>query len=310
MASLSQLTVVGNHFEDPSGNKVILRGVSIEGLYEQSQTGLGMNGIFEKITNKNDPASMSPGWYTRIVRLPVDPSGANSFQANPTNYVNTILKPAVDYATAAGLYAIVDLHYVDDPYTLVDAVNTFWTTVAPIFKDYTNVFYEVFNESNQTDTWADYKPTMQAWVNLIRSYAPNNVILAGSPAWDQTMGDTATESTDRKQHRLHGPYVRATLRDRVSPSAGGAGRGGQRRGHDGVGLLRVLSSARERDGPRRNLRNLDVDVARSHERRLDGLVRIDELASEHVRSRLDAPRRPSQMGGFVKDWMYTHDQYP
>jgi endoglucanase len=33
---------------------------------------------------------------------------------------------------------------------------------------------------------------MQAWVNLIRGFAPNNIILAGSPSWNQTMADTAT----------------------------------------------------------------------------------------------------------------------
>ncbi len=74
----------------------------------------------------------------------------------------------------------------------VQTVNSFWTTVAPMFKDYSNVIYEPFNESSVQDSWATYKPTMQAWVNLIRGYAPKNLIFAGSPSWDQTMGDAAT----------------------------------------------------------------------------------------------------------------------
>jgi endoglucanase len=127
-----------------------------------------------------------------MVRLPVDVYAPNSYFSN-ANYVTQILKPAVDYATSKGLYAIVDLHYVDDPYTYVSQVNQFWTEIAPLFKDYSNVIYEPFNESNQAnDTWATYKPTMQAWVTLIRGYAPKNLIFAGSPAWDQTMGDAAT----------------------------------------------------------------------------------------------------------------------
>ena len=144
---------------------MILRGVSLEGLDDQSQTGLGFDGLLDKLTNLNDTSGTSPGWYTRFVRLPVDPYAPDSFFSD-ANYLTGILKPAVDYATKKGLYAIIDLHYVDDPYTLVTEVNTFWTTVAPIFKGYTNVFFEVFNESNQQDTWAAYKPTMQAWVNL------------------------------------------------------------------------------------------------------------------------------------------------
>ncbi len=61
-----------------------------------------------------------------------------------------------------------------------------------MFKDYSNVIYEPFNESKVQDSWATYKPTMQAWVNLIRGYAPKNLIFAGSPSWDQSMGDAAT----------------------------------------------------------------------------------------------------------------------
>jgi endoglucanase len=191
-SGLPWLTVVGNKLQDPSGKMVILRGVSIEGLTQQMATGLKVNGLLDKITNKNDstPASTgapgSPGWYTKIVRLPADPPG------NTDTYVNNTLKPAVDYATKLGLYAIIDLHYISNPYNNVTNVNNFWTKIAPMFKDYSNVFYEPFNESNVWETWANYKPTMQAWVDLIRGFAPKNIIIAGSPAWDQKMGDAAT----------------------------------------------------------------------------------------------------------------------
>jgi hypothetical protein len=191
-SSLPWLTVAGNKLQDPSGKMVILRGVSIEGLTQQMATGLKVNGLLDKITNKSDVdapstgAPGSPGWYTKIVRLPADPPGTTD------TYVNNTLKPAVDYATKLGLYAIIDLHYISSPYNNVANVNAFWTKIAPMFKDYSNVFYEVFNESSVMEAWAKYKPTMQAWVDLIRGFAPKNIIIAGSPAWDQTMGDAAT----------------------------------------------------------------------------------------------------------------------
>ena len=184
--SLPWLKVVGNQIQvEATGQQVILRGLSIEGLGSQNNNKYGLNGAIDYLTNKNDTQGTSPGWYPKLLRLPVD-------TPNPNSEINTLLKPTVDYATTKGLYAIVDLHYVDNPYANVAAVNSFWTIVAPMFKDYPNVIYEVFNESNQTDSWAAYKPTMQAWVNLIRSFAPKNLIFAGSPAWDQTMGDAAT----------------------------------------------------------------------------------------------------------------------
>ncbi len=133
-----------------------------------------------------------------MVRLPIDVYGTSNTYYTNTNYVAQVLKPAVDYATSKGLYAIVDLHFVDNPYTpsIAAQVVQFWTQVAPIFSTYSNVIYEVFNESNassvQTDSWAIYKPVMQGWVNLIRGFAPKNLIFAGSPSWDQEMGDAAT----------------------------------------------------------------------------------------------------------------------
>jgi endoglucanase len=151
------------------------------------------------VTNTNDTAGTSPGWYTRMVRFPIDvypgtstPPSITFF--NDANYVSQILQPAVDHATSKGLYIIIDLHFVDDPYTpaIASQVTQFWTQIAPLYSTYSNVFYEVFNESNQTDSWATYKPTMQGWVNLIRGFAPKNLIFAGSPSWDQSMGDAAT----------------------------------------------------------------------------------------------------------------------
>jgi endoglucanase len=184
---LPWLKVVGNQIQvEATGAPVILRGLSIEGLDQQSKDSkYNINGVIDLITNKNDTGGSSPGWYPVLLRLPVDSS-------NPSGEINSLLKPAVDYATKRGLYVIIDLHFVDNPYNNVQTVNAFWTTVAPMFKDYSNVIYEPFNESSVQDSWATYKPTMQAWVNLIRGYAPKNLIFAGSPSWDQSMGDAAT----------------------------------------------------------------------------------------------------------------------
>lgn len=156
---------------------MILRGLSLQGIGTQND-----NAAIDYLTNTKDTQGTSPGWYPKMFRLPVD-------TPNPNNEINGVLTSTVNYATQKGLYVIIDLHYVANPYQNDAAVRSFWTIVAPMFKDYPNVIYEPFNESSVQDTWADYKPTMQAWVDLIRSYAPKNLIFAGSPSWDQTMGD-------------------------------------------------------------------------------------------------------------------------
>ena len=162
----------------------MLRGVSLQAI-----SNINVPMVLDLITNTADKASSSPGWYTRIVRMPNLGNGGNYAQYNQ----NT-LKPAIDYATKKGLYAIIDLHYVDNTDAHATDVNNFWTATAALYKDYSNVIFEPYNEPiNQSQSWSQFKPTMQAWVDLIRKNAPNNLIFAGSPLWSQKMGDAATD---------------------------------------------------------------------------------------------------------------------
>lgn len=104
----------------------------------------------------------------------------------------------MDYLTAKGLYAIIDYHQIDNTTgdTGTDA-NTFWSQVAPLFKDQTNVIYEAFNEPIDTTgsaagRWTAYKPRAQVWVDTIRAAAPDTLVIVGSPSWDQNLGPAGT----------------------------------------------------------------------------------------------------------------------
>ncbi len=183
------LHVEGNLIKDPAGNTVILRGVDFQDIKEQAtDRTVGLNGLIDVVTNPDDTLSNSPGWYTRVLRFTVEPPISNLEE-----YYQQTLKPAVDYATSKGLYVIIDWHYIADVNSNIESTNAFWTYMAPRFNNYSNVLYEVYNEPINTNlTWGQFKPYMQAWVDLIRKYAPHNLILAGSPVWDQRMGDAAT----------------------------------------------------------------------------------------------------------------------
>jgi aryl-phospho-beta-D-glucosidase BglC (GH1 family) len=108
-----------------------------------------------------------------------------------TDYINNVLKPAVDYATSKNLYVIIDFHQIDNVTSGTNnssaAAVTFWTTVAPVFSSYSNVIYEAFNEPIDSKTgWnAAFQTAAQSWVTAIRSGAPNNLIVVGSPSWSQ-----------------------------------------------------------------------------------------------------------------------------
>lgn len=182
------LHVDGNKIKDPAGNVVILRGIATQDIKGQMTATIGLNGLIDTLTDTDNVAGNSPGWYPKVIRFTINP-----VTTDLDTYYTTILKPAVDYATEKGLYVIIDYHHIADVQPNVENTNAFWDFVAPKFRDYSNVLYEIYNEPiNTSFTWAQFKPYMQSWINLVRKHAPHNLILAGSPVWDQRMAESVS----------------------------------------------------------------------------------------------------------------------
>jgi endoglucanase len=193
-ASVPWLTTSGNQIRDPNGNRVILRGISLIDLGTQQANG-GINAVIDRITNKTDTQGSSPGWYPKVIRLPVLPqqyNSPNTWVPGSDTYYNTVLRPTVDYCKSKDLYCIIDLHFIDDIQINPSYVNAFWTYMAPRFANDTNVIFELFNEpinNSGTDAqkWSTVRSYMQTWYNTVRAAAPNNLILIGTPVWSQVL---------------------------------------------------------------------------------------------------------------------------
>ena len=95
------------------------------------------------------------------------------------------------------MYAIIDWHYIANTYDCVEETSEFWEYIAPKFANDSHVMFELFNEPINNDGWAtnnwlSVRNDMQTWIDIVRSYAPNNIILVGGPLWDQQIGPAAT----------------------------------------------------------------------------------------------------------------------
>jgi endoglucanase len=191
--AIPSLHTEGKYFKDPAGDTVILRGVDLGDLaMMNTQRGsMNVSKMIDTLTNATH------GWYARIIRLCISPG---AWLGNPDSYYNNHLKPAVDYCVSKGVYCIIDWHYVADPAPNANSTVQFWTYVAPKFKTYSNVLYEIYNENSSTSmTWDQWKATYaQPWVNLIRQQATDNVILVGGPSWSQHIGGSATNPVTGK----------------------------------------------------------------------------------------------------------------
>jgi endoglucanase len=158
-------------------------------------------------------------WGANTVRLPMSEGiwlhGQSSERCFASQY-QALIKQAVNALTALKLNVILDLHWSDGggrslqaggPWSMPDADSvTFWKQVASIYKGYSNVLFELYNEPHPpswscwaspcriTDTtFSDdchcvKKLTfasvgMQALVNAVRSTGATNLVLVAGTDW-------------------------------------------------------------------------------------------------------------------------------
>jgi len=203
------LHVDGNDIKDPAGNVVVLRGLDTIDIGSVELGRGGVINLIDRVTNKNNTEGNSPGWYPRVIRLAVYPkdetatSGPWYFEADHDHYYNDLLRPIVDHCKEKDLYAIIDWHYVGrNTYDVNSQTKTFWEYIAPRFANDSHVIFELLNEPNNTSggsetaNWLTLMPYMQTWINLVRTYAPDNLILVGGPSWSQQIGPAADYPLD------------------------------------------------------------------------------------------------------------------
>ena len=210
----------GNLLRDPSDNKVILRGVNVPDAKRMNAKEFRPDAdeTIARATNADE------GWYSRIVRLPIQPTDVGDHdtggippvpgftQSQLERYVQNHLRPAVDTCAERNVYCIVDYHrhrgqddeHAYDSEGIDEELRMFWETVAPEFAEDSNVLFEVYNEpihpyqghyepnvdvaptdDEAIETWNSWKEAAQPWVDTIREHAPRNLVLVGSPRWSQ-----------------------------------------------------------------------------------------------------------------------------
>ncbi|MGA2071727.1 MAG: glycoside hydrolase family 5 protein [Sedimentisphaerales bacterium] len=199
------LHVDRNKIKDPNGNIVVLRGVAMIDLGSTELWWGGAINTIDRLTNQNDATGDSPGWYTKIIRVPICPNDSplctnspltfNPRNPNEPNNPRTrdLLRTVVDYCASKDVYVIIDYHHMANTYDEVAEVNAFWSYMAPEFANDSHVLFELFNEpinlsgSPETDRWLSVKDDMETWIATVRASAPHNIILVGTPSYCQIL---------------------------------------------------------------------------------------------------------------------------
>ncbi len=185
-----QLKVVGADLKDACDNYVRLKGVSSMWL-NWERDGYA--------TNKTAMQWMIDNWHIKVIRaaMGIEPSGAylssDSAKSNLKSQVSSIVQNAIDL----GIYVIIDWH-ANNPYQSSQKTEAiaFFTEMAEQFGSYPNVLYEVWNEPLEVDWSSTVKPYHEALVAAIRAKDPDNIIILGTPQWDQQVGVAANDPVE------------------------------------------------------------------------------------------------------------------
>jgi len=181
------VTVEGNKFIGPGGNRVMFRGVSISDPDKIENQGHWDKSYFEQVKSMG----------ANIVRIPVHPVAWR--ERTPPGYL-MLLDQAVQWCTELDMHVIIDWHSIgnlkmelfQDPMYKTTKRETyeFWGTIARHFSGHNTVaFYELFNEPtlyrNQLGrmSWTEWKEINENMISVIRGYDTETIPLVAGLDW-------------------------------------------------------------------------------------------------------------------------------
>lgn len=195
-----QLKVVGTQLIDANSKPVILRGMSF-----------GWHNWWPRFYNKEAVAWLASDWKCNVVRAAMGIEPAKGYLKDSAGSREKI-EAVIDGAIDAGIYVIIDWHSHN---IQTKEAKAFFTEMATKYRRYPNVIYEIFNEPDH-ESWKELKAYSEEVIAAIRAVDPDNIILVGSPHWDQDVhlvADDPLKNQSNIMYTLH--FYAATHKDEL-----------------------------------------------------------------------------------------------
>ncbi|MCC9166697.1 glycoside hydrolase family 5 protein [Pontibacter harenae] len=198
-----QLKVDGIQLQDKNGNPIVLRGMSY-----------GWHNFWPRFYNAGSVKWLKKDWNAGIVRAAMGIEPQNGYLEKP-EWSKEKIKAVVDAAIKNDMYVIIDWHSHN---INLKKAKEFFAEMAQTYGKNPHVIYEIFNEPDD-ESWDEVKAYSAEVISTIRAIDPDNIILVGTPHWDQDIhlaADAPLEGFDNIMYTVH--YYAAThkqeLRDR------------------------------------------------------------------------------------------------
>jgi endoglucanase len=199
------LKVQGVQLKDEKGNDLVLRGMSF-----------GWHSLWPRFYNEGTVQWLYKDWKANVVRAALGVElGKNSYLKRP-EWSKEKIRTVVDAAIKENIYVIIDWH--SHNINLKEA-KFFFVEMATIYGNNPHVIYEIFNEPDH-ESWQEVKAYSREIIDAIRKVDPDNVILVGSPHWDQDIhivADDPLTGYDNIMYTLH--FYAATHKDGLRKQA-------------------------------------------------------------------------------------------
>jgi endoglucanase len=164
-----KLRVQGTQLVNAKGELVVLHGMSF-----------GWHNWWPRFYTAGTVKWLHDDWKCSVVRaaMGVEPEGG--YIKDSAGSVSKI-KAVVEAAIKEDMYVIIDWHSHN---INLDEAKTFFKNMAAAYHSYPNIIYEIFNEPDK-ETWPEVKKYSEEVISVIRAIDKDNIILVGSPRWDQ-----------------------------------------------------------------------------------------------------------------------------
>ncbi len=174
------LRVEGNQMVNQAGQPPHLRGISLSWSLWGGK----------KYYNPEVVSWLVKDFRINLLRasMAVQPQGG--YLTDPAEQL-ALMTAVIDKAIAEGIYVLIDWHDHNAELHLEES-KTFFAQMSKKYSGVPNVIYEIFNEPAK-QSWEVVKKYSVEVIKTIRQYDPNNIIVVGSPRWDQDVDVAAAD---------------------------------------------------------------------------------------------------------------------
>lgn len=172
VARHGQLRVSGTNIVDEHDVTTQLKGISTQWLNWEQQYASSSEAM----------QWLRDNWALSVWRIANGVENSNGYLEEPTERLE-LVESIIDRAIDNEVYVIVDWHTHEPDH--VEEAKAFFSAIAEKYGDAPNVIYEIFNEPLELDWSTELKPLHEEVVAAIRAHDPDNLIIAGTPEWDQ-----------------------------------------------------------------------------------------------------------------------------